>query len=113
MDCQPFFILKLNITTHSYNHILILYLLSKSIMHILKIINKYGFFYFCGLFLSLLLHIRVYPNSYIFWAFILNQIILSYFVYVKGCALGIKQTIEIFSSIKADEEIQKEISKNN
>ena len=35
----------------------------------------------------------IYANTPMFWAFLLNHVMFGYFILVRGCALGIKQTI--------------------
>jgi hypothetical protein len=37
----------------------------------------------------------------------------SYFLFVRGCALGITQTIKIIEQEEATKAIQKELNKNN
>jgi hypothetical protein len=48
-----------------------------------------------------------------FWAFLLNHIMFAYFVFVRGCALGIRQTINIIQHENAEKAIQEELNKNN
>lgn len=49
----------------------------------------------------------------IYWAFLLNHLMFSYFLFIRGCALGIKKTIEIISHEDATKAIQDEINRNN
>jgi hypothetical protein len=64
-------------------------------------------------FLSMLIYMEITPKTPAFWAFLLNHIMFSYFVFIRGCALGIKQTINIISYQDAEKSIQEDINKNN
>jgi hypothetical protein len=56
---------------------------------------------------------KITPKTPVFWAFLLNHIMFSYFLFVRGCALGITQTIKIIEQEEATKAIQKELNKNN
>jgi hypothetical protein len=43
----------------------------------------------------------------------LNHIMFAYFVFVRGCALGIRHTINIIEQKNAEKAIQEELNKNN
>jgi len=48
-----------------------------------------------------------------FWAFLLNHVMFGYFILVQGCALGIKQTINIIAHQDAAKAIEEDTNKNN
>ena len=54
---------------------------------------KYGAYIHTVLLISLLIYIEIGPKSPIFWAFLLNHIIFTYFVIIRAAAFGIKQGI--------------------
>ena len=56
---------------------------------------------------------NIHPNSPIYWAFLLNHLMFAYFIFVRGCALGIRQTINIIEHENAEKAIQEDINKNN
>jgi hypothetical protein len=56
---------------------------------------------------------NIHPNNPIYWAFLLNHIMFSYFLFIRGSAFGIRKTIEVFSSIEEQKTIQERINKNN
>ena len=56
---------------------------------------------------------NIHPNNPIYWAFLLNHIMFSYFLFIRGSAFGIRKTIEVFSSIEEQKAIQERINKNN
>jgi hypothetical protein len=56
---------------------------------------------------------KITPKTPVFWAFLLNHIMFSYFLFVRGCALGITQTIKIIEQEEATKAIQEDINKNN
>jgi len=74
---------------------------------------KYGTFFNTVFFLSMLIYIEITPKTLIFWVFILNHIMFSYFLFVRGCALGITQTFKIIEHEEATKAIQEELNKNN
>lgn len=61
----------------------------------------------------MLMYMKITPKTPVFWAFLLNHIMFSYFLFVRGCALGITQTIKIIEQEEATKAIQKELNKNN
>lgn len=84
--------------------------------HIQKInsfVLKYGSLIHTVLLFIILYMANIYPNTLIYWVFILNQAMFSYFLFIRGCALGIRKTIEIISHEDAAKAIQDEINKNN
>ena len=56
---------------------------------------------------------NIHPNNPIYWAFLLNHIMFSYFLLVRGIAYGISKTIDIISHEEAAKTIQENINKNN
>lgn len=76
-------------------------------------ILKYGSFIHSVLLILLLLYTDISPKTPIFWAFLLNHIMFSYFLFIRGIAFGIAKTIDIFAIQDATKTIQEEINKNN
>jgi len=56
---------------------------------------------------------NIHPNNSIYWAFLLNHVMFSYFLFIRGSAFGIRKTVEVFSSIEEQKTIQERINKNN
>ena len=56
---------------------------------------------------------NMHPNTPIYWVFLLNHIMFSYFLFIRGCAFGIQKTIDVISHEEATKAIQEEINKNN
>ena len=56
---------------------------------------------------------NIHPNNPIYWAFLLNHLMFSYFLFVRGCAFGITQTFKIIEHENAEKAIQEDINKNN
>jgi len=66
------------------------------------------------IFLFLMLYVvNIHPNTLIYWAFLLNHIMFSYFLFIRGMALGISKTIDIIAHEEATKSIQDDINKNN
>jgi hypothetical protein len=63
--------------------------------------------------ICILVYLEITPKTPMFWAFLLNHIMFAYFVFVRGCALGIRQTINIIEQENAEKAIQEELNKNN
>jgi hypothetical protein len=61
----------------------------------------------------ILYNANIHPNNSIYWAFLLNHVMFSYFLFIRGSAFGIRKTIEVFSSIEEQKTIQERINKNN
>lgn len=61
----------------------------------------------------MLMYMKITPKTPVFWAFLLNHIMFSYFLFVRGCALGITQTIKIIEQEEATKAIEEELNKNN
>ena len=76
-------------------------------------ILKYGSFIHSVLLILLLLYTDISPKVPIFWAFLLNHIMFSYFLFIRGCAFGIAKTIGIFALQDTTKTIQEEINKKN
>ncbi len=76
-------------------------------------ILKYGTIFHTIFFICMLMYMKITPKTPVFWAFLLNHIMFSYFLFVRGCALGITQTIKIIEQEEATKAIQKELNKNN
>jgi len=74
---------------------------------------KYGTIFHTIFFLSMLIYMGITPKTPAFWAFLLNQLMFSYFLFVRGCALGITQTIKIIEQQEATKAIEEELNKNN
>ena len=74
---------------------------------------KYTVYLHVLFFISLLIYEQITPKNPIFWAFLLNHIMFSYFLFIRGSAFGIRKTIEVFSSIEEQKAIQERINKNN
>ena len=74
---------------------------------------KYGAYIHTILLISLLIYIEIGPKSPIFWAFLLNHIIFTYFVIIRATAFGIKRTMIFFNQIEEEKTIQDDINKNN
>jgi hypothetical protein len=56
---------------------------------------------------------NIHPNTPIYWAFLLNHVMFSYFLFIRGSAFGIRKTIEIILHQEATKAIQEDINKNN
>jgi hypothetical protein len=56
---------------------------------------------------------NIHPNTPIYWAFLLNHVMFSYFLFIRGCAFGISKTIQIIEHQDATKAIQEELNKNN
>lgn len=95
----------------SKNHILLLthILMNKINLFVLK----YGSSIHTLLFIFILYVANIYPNSLIYWVFLINHIMFSYFLFIRGMALGISKTIDIIALEKATKAIQEDINKNN
>ena len=74
---------------------------------------KYGTIFHTVFFLSMLIYIEITPKTPMFWAFLLNHIMFSYFLFIRGCALGISQSIKIIALQDASKAMQEELNKNN
>lgn len=61
----------------------------------------------------MLIYMEITPKTPAFWAFLLNQLMFSYFLFIRGCALGITQTIKIIEQQEATKAIEEELNKNN
>ena len=48
------------------------------------IIHKYGIYFHTMLLLYLLYRVECYPNTGIYWAFLINLLVYSYFVFLNG-----------------------------
>ena len=102
--CEPFY---------SKNHIL---LLTHILMDKIKInffILKFGAFFHTIFVFPILYYADISAKTPMFWAFLLNHIMFGYFVLINGCALGIKQTINIIAHQDAAKAMEEEINKNN
>ena len=76
-------------------------------------ILKYGSFIHSVLLILLLLYTDISPKVPIFWAFLLNHLMFSYFLFIRGYAFGISKTIDIFTYDNIKKSIQEDINKNN
>lgn len=55
----------------------------------------------------------IYANTPMFWAFLLNHIMFAYFLFIRGCAFGIRKTIDIISHQEATKAREEDTNKNN
>lgn len=76
-------------------------------------ILKFGAFFHTIFVFPILYNADIYANTPMFWAFLLNHVMFGYFILVKGCALGIKQTINIIAHEEAAKAREEDINKNN
>ena len=76
-------------------------------------ILRYGTIFHTIFFICMLMYMKITPKTPVFWAFLLNHIMFSYFLFVRGCALGITQTIKIIEQEEATKAIEEELNKNN
>ena len=74
-------------------------------------IHKYGVLFHTILFLYILYSANIHPNTFIYWAFLINLFVLIYFIYVQGVAFGIKQTALLMGQI--EDEKERENNRNN
>ena len=74
---------------------------------------KYGSLMHTIFLFPILYKADIHPNNSIYWAFLLNHIMFTYFLFIRGCAFGIRKTIDIFSHEEATKAIQEDINKNN
>ena len=74
---------------------------------------QYGAYIHTMFFVSMLIYMEIGPKSPIFWAFLLNHIIFTYFVIIRATAFGIKRTMIFFNQIEEEKTIQDDINKNN
>jgi len=76
-------------------------------------ILKYGSLLHTLFIFPILYKADIHPNTPIYWAFLLNHVMFSYFLFIRGCAFGIKKTIDIISNEEAAKAIQEQLNKNN
>ena len=76
-------------------------------------ILKYGSLLHTLFLFPMLYKADIHPNNPIYWAFLLNHLMFSYFLFIRGCAFGIAKTIGIFALQDTTKTIQEEINKNN
>ena len=76
-------------------------------------ILKFGIILHTLFIFPILYKANIHPNNPIYWAFLLNHIMFSYFLLVRGIAYGISKTIDIISHEEAAKTIQEELNKNN
>ena len=74
---------------------------------------RYGTIFHTTFFICMLIYMEITPKTPAFWAFLLNQLMFSYFLFIRGCALGITQTIKIIQHSEATKAIEEELNKNN
>ena len=77
------------------------------------IIHKYGIYFHTMLLLYLLYRVECYPNTGIYWAFLINLLVYSYFVFLNGVAFGIKQTLLNMAANELEKQEIDEINRNN
>lgn len=77
------------------------------------IIHKYGVLLHFFIYLYILYSAHIHPNTFIYWAFLINLILFAYFNYVNGVALGIKQTLLATAEMQIEKEDMDDINRNN
>lgn len=76
-------------------------------------ILKYGSIIHTIFFISMLIYTEITPKTPMFWAFLLNHLMFSYFLFIRGCALGITQTFKVIEREEVIKAIEEDINKNN
>jgi hypothetical protein len=76
-------------------------------------ILKFGAIFHTIFVFPILYYADISAKTPMFWVFLLNHIMFGYFVLINGCALGIKQTINIIAHQDAAKAMEEEINKNN
>lgn len=76
-------------------------------------ILKFGSLFHTIFLFPILYKADIHPNTPIYWAFLLNHVMFTYFLFIRGCAFGIKKTIDIISNEEAAKAIQEQLNKNN
>lgn len=76
-------------------------------------ILKYGSLIHTLLFVFILYVANIYPNTLIYWVFLINHVAFAYFLFIRGMAMGITKTIDIIAHQEATKAIQEDINKNN
>ena len=77
------------------------------------ILHKYGVLFHFFIYLYILYSANIHPNTFIYWAFLINLILFAYFNYVNGVALGIKQTLLATAEMQLEKEDMDDINRNN
>ena len=77
------------------------------------IIHKYGVLLHFFIYLYILYSAHIHPNTFIYWAFLINLVLFAYFNYVNGVALGIKQTLLATAEMQLEKEDMDDINRNN
>lgn len=77
------------------------------------ILHKYGVLFHFFIYLYILYSAHIHPNTFIYWAFLINLVLISYFNYVNGVALGIKQTLLATAEMQLEKEDMDDINRNN
>lgn len=62
---------------------------------------------------SMLMYAEITPKTPMFWAFLLNHLMFSYFLFIRGCALGITQAFKVIEREEVIKAIEEDINKNN
>jgi hypothetical protein len=76
-------------------------------------ILKFGAIFHTIFVFPILYYADISAKTPMFWVFLLNHIMFAYFVFIRGCALGIKQTINIIAHQDAAKAREEDINKNN
>jgi hypothetical protein len=76
-------------------------------------LNQHGSLLHTIFIFPILYKANIHPNTPIYWAFLLNHVMFSYFLFIRGSAFGIRKTIEIILHQEATKAIQEDINKNN
>ncbi len=77
------------------------------------ILHKYGVLFHFFIYLYILYSANIHPNTFIYWAFLINLVLISYFNYVNGVALGIKQTLLVSAEMQIQKDDMDDINRNN
>jgi len=81
--------------------------------YILSQIYKYGPLFGLFMFFMLLNNQEIYPNSYIWYAFLLNYLLFNYVSFVNGAAFGIRGTVERLAADHLQKEEENDRNKLN
>lgn len=77
------------------------------------LILRFGAFFHTIFIFPILYMADIYANTPMFWAFLLNHIMFAYFLFIRGCAFGIRKTIDIISHQEATKAREEDTNKNN
>ena len=101
-----------SLSTLKYHILLLTHILMDKIK-INFLILKFGAILHTIFIFPILYKANIHPNNPIYWAFLLNHLMFTYFLFIRGCAFGIRKTIDIISHEEAAKTIQEDTNKNN